>query len=117
MADLKIERLPVSIEPDTESHKGNRRKQPRHRLATGLPATGLKVQLYTPPAEGALEAELSDASPEGAGFITQSELPRGMIVMFSCGGQRIYAQVEYCHGCATGYHVGVRITDAVDEPE
>jgi hypothetical protein len=122
VADLKIDRLPVSIEPDTQSLKGNRRSQLRRRivtglLASGLPASRLKVQLYTPPAEEVVEAELCDVSPRGAGLITQNELPRGAIVMFSCGGQRIYGLVKYCYGCATGYNVGVKITDAVDEPQ
>ena len=111
MPDFKIERLPVSMEPDTARIKGDGRKHPRHRLTQGL-----RMQLYTPPAEAAMDAELTDVSREGAGFITQNELQRGMIVMFSCGGQRIYARVEYCHGCAAGYHAGVRIHDAVDEP-
>ena len=112
VADLKIERLPVSIESDTQSLKGNRRTQQRHRLANGF-----KVQLHMPPAEGIWKAELSDVSPGGAGFITRNEVLPGMIVMFSCGGQRIYARVQHCHGGAKGFRVGVRINDAVDELE
>ena len=110
MADLKIEGLPVLPEPDTQNEKGNRRKQLRHRLAAGS-----KAQLSIPPIAEAWEVELTDVSPEGAGFIARKELPRETIIMFTFRGQRIYGHVGYCHRCQTGYRVGVKITDAVDE--
>lgn len=111
MADLKIERLPISVEPASWNQRGNRRRQPRHPLVVQL-----TVPLSVPPDE-ARESEVSDVSPGGAALITRNKVSPGTIVMFTCAGQRIYGIVGYCHGCPTGYRVGVRITEAIDEPE
>ena len=111
MADLKIDRLPISAAPSGWNQKGNRRRQPRHSLATEL-----KVRLSVPPDEEAWEAELSDVSHGGVRLITRNKLSPETIVMFNCADQRIYAIVGYCHGDETGYRVGLRITDAIDEP-
>jgi hypothetical protein len=110
VADLKMEGLPVLPEPDTQNEKGNRRRQMRRHLVAGS-----KAQFNIPPIDEAWEVELTDVSPGGVGFISRKELPRGTIVMFRFAGQRIYGLVGYCHGSAARYHVGVKITDAVDE--
>jgi hypothetical protein len=112
VADLKIDLLPVPTEPDTTSHLGNRRKQPRHRLTPGL-----KVQISVPPAEETAEATLVDVAVNGVGLTLEEYHPRGTILMFCCGNQRIYASVEYCRAGALAYRVGARITDVVEESE
>jgi len=110
MAALKIDELPVSTEVDLENHRGNRRKEPRVRLASGL-----IVHISLPPAEDTVEAELNNVTHEGVGFVTEIRFARGTIITFRCANQRVYARVEYCRGCASGYQVGAHINDVVDE--
>jgi hypothetical protein len=110
--DLNIDILPVPTEIDSTSHTDNRRKEARHRLTDGL-----KVQVSVPPAGEMAGATLRDVTSSGVGLITEEYYPRGTIVMFHCGSQRIYATVEHCRATTASYAVGARINDVVEESE
>ena len=112
MADLKIDRLPAPTQLDEASHFGDRRKEARSKLQNGL-----KVQVSVPPAEGTFEGELTDVAPSGVAIIVPAALRRGTIITFRCGTQRVYARVANCRAGTGGYRIGVKINDAVEEPE
>lgn len=109
MSDLKIDKLSVPATLDTTSH-WDRRRQPRYRLEGGL-----RVHVSIPPAEDILEAKLFDVTQAGAGLQVEAPLPRGTIVTFSCGSQRIYGVVEHCRPREGGHRMGIRINDVIDE--
>jgi hypothetical protein len=113
MADFKIDGLPTRPQLDScERQHGDRRKEARHKLQDGL-----RVQVNIPPLPGTFEGELSDATPSGAGIMVGVALSRGTIITFRCGAQRVYATVAHCRADMQGFFVGVKINDAVEEPE
>jgi PilZ domain len=112
MGDFKIDRLPAPSQLDSESHYGNRRKEPRSKLSDGL-----DVRVRIPPEPETLEGELFDVTSGGARIMMAVALRLGTIITFQCGAQRVYAEVKYCRAGTTGYSIGVKISDAVEESQ